>query len=248
MVDDLIALGFSRVEAEVFQAVVTKGPCFVAPIVHATKKHRQIIYNALESLEKQKLITVTKKNGKNFYQIAEPDRVVVTAKQSLVVAQQVAVRIRRSLSKDREVVEVFAGPHSYEQGLVDFRQHAEEAKEYIVIGGQPKEWYEFTRPIFDTHVQELRRLKRKGIDIFILFYESERASAEKYIKPYLRNPYVCKIAKDEYRIPQTCWLAGEHVYLLTPTSEPLVVSIKSKALSEQYREYFWKQWRGGQIL
>lgn len=248
MQDSLINLGLSPTEAEIFETVVTIGPCFVAPIVHQTRKHRQIIYNALENLEERRLIAVTKKNGKNFYQVGDPDRLVLDVRQDLVLAKQVASHIKENLKHGRELAEVFEGPQSYEQGLADFRQQAGQAKEYIVIGGETKEWYEFNQAIFPSHVDELKKLRHRGVDIFILFYEAERNSAEQYIKPYLRDPYVCKIAHDDARLPHTSWLTGDHVYLLTPTVEPLVVKIKSRTLAGQYRDYFWKQWHQSEAL
>lgn len=248
LTDNLIELGLSHIEAEVLETITKVGPCFVAPLVHATKKHRQIVYNALESLKTKKLILITKKNNKNYYQIADPDRFILSAKQNLVLANQVSSQIKHYLKKDREIVEVFDGPQSYEQGLADFRKNAEEAKEYIVIGGESKDWYEFTSLIFSSHVEELKKLKRNGIDILILFYEAERGSAQKYIHPYLHNPYVCRIADDKHRLPQTSWVAGSYVYILTPTIEPLVISIKSASLAEQYRSIFWRQWKDAKML
>ncbi len=242
MIDTLMKLGLSSSEALVYMALVEKGPCFVAPLVHHTKKHRQIVYNALETLQKKDLITVSKKNGKNYYAIGEPKRFLIDIKQKEVLAEQLAERIEKRVEAGSERVEVFQGPESYAQGLADFRLHAQEAKEYIIIGGEPEDWFEYTRSFFPEHVAELRKLRQQGIDILILFYETERASAEKFIKPYLNDPYILKIAKAEYRLPQTGWLAGEHVYIVTPTSDFLVIHVKSKSLSEQYRDYFWKQW------
>lgn len=242
MVDSLLKLGLTPSEAAVYIAVLDHGPCFVAPIVHYTRKHRQIVYNALESLMRKGLVAVSKKNGKNYYVIGEPKRLLLDLKQKAVLAEQVAEKISQRLKTGSEHIEVFQGAESYAQGLADFRRHAEEAEEYIVIGGEPLEWFEYTKGFFSQHVEHVRKLKKRGIGVFILFYETERESAEKFIVPYLNDPYTLKIAKAEYRLPQTSWLAGEHVYILTPTSDPLVVHIKSSPLSKEYRDYFWKQW------
>lgn len=246
--DNLTELGLSAIEAQIFELLIDTGPCHVAPLVQKSKKHRQIVYNALEQLEKKKLVVVSKRNGKNFYQVGDPDRFSVVLQQNLALSKHVATYIKQHLQKNREIVEYFSGSGSYLQGLADFRRHAEEAKEYIVIGGEEKEWYEYTKNFFAPHVEELQKMKRRGVDVLILFYEPERKSAEQYIKPYLNNPYICKIADNRYRLPQTSWLAGNYIYLLTPTNEPLVVSIKSQALSQQYREYFWEQWKNAQLL
>jgi sugar-specific transcriptional regulator TrmB len=248
IIDTLRQLGLSQTEAMVFSMLIRIGPSFVAPIVRETKKHRQIIYNALESLERRKLISVSSKNGKKLFAVSDPDRLVVEEQQKVVLARQIKKHMEASAKLVRERVEVFSGPSSYEQGLADFRRRAGQAREYIVIGGQSAQWYEHARPFFAHHVEELKKLKKRGVSIQILFYELERLSAETYIKPYVGNPYICKIADEKYALPQTTWLTGEFVYFLTPTIDPLVTLIKSKSLSGQYRDFFWKQWSNASAL
>jgi sugar-specific transcriptional regulator TrmB len=243
MTDKLIELGMSPNEALVYSTLVGLGPCFVAPIIQRTQKHRHIVYSALETLERKSLVTTAKKNGKKFYSITDPNRLLHNARQKELLAEEIAADIEKRLQTEKEQVETFVGVDAYEQGLADFRLNAEKHQEYIVIGGQPVDWYEYTRPFFAQHVEDLRRLKRNGIDIQILFFESERKSAHKYIVPYAYDPYIIKITNTDPRLPHTTWLAGEHVYILTPTSAPLVTHIKSKALAEAYRTYFEKIWR-----
>ncbi len=248
MIDELTQLGLSTSEAEIFSLLLETGPTFAGQLVYRSKKHRQIVYNALDALLGRKLILVSKKNGKNFYSIGDPRKILVDLKQKETLAQEIVKRVQEKTETDNERVIVFSGPDSYEQGLESFRRNAEEASEYIVMGGEDKSWYLYTRSFFLKHVAELRRIKKKGVDILILFYEKERKSAEEFIGPYVRNPYVCKIAKEELHIPGTIWLAGDNVYILTPVSDPVVVHIKSITLAEQYRTVFWNQWRKATML
>lgn len=248
MIDELVQLGLSRSEAEIFSLLLETSSTFAGQLVYRSKKHRQIVYNALDALLDKKLIVVSKKNGKNYYSIGEPEKLLIDLKKKEVIAQEVVKRVQEKTKVGNEQVTVFSGLDSYEQGLEDFRRNAEKAREYIVIGGEEREWYLRAKPFFSRHVEELRRLKRKGTDMLILFYEKERKSAEEFIGPYLKDPYLCKIAKEDSRIPNTAWLAGDNVYILTPVSEPTVVHIKSKALAEQYRNLFWTQWKKAEIL
>ncbi len=248
MIDTLIQLGLSPIEAEVYETITEVGPCFVAPIVHKTKKHRQVIYNALESLESKKLIVVLKRNGKNLYSISDPQRFLSDLKQKEVLAIELVEQIQRREQDDKERVELFSGNESYMQGIADFRLRAIEAGEYISIRGECKGWFESMKTNFGAHVAEVRKLKRMGIDTQILFFENERDKAIEFIGPYLKNPYSCKVADDAYKLPHTAWLAGDHVYIVTPAVDPLVVHIKSKTLAEQYREYFWNVWGKAEFL
>ena len=242
MIDNLMNLGLTKNEAVIFRTLLEEGPSFVAPLVYKTKKHRQIIYNALDKLQKRQLVSVSQKNGKNFYAIGDPKQLLIGLQQKEIVARNVVEEISKQLKTEKERVEVFSGPESYKRGLASFRMHAAESGEYIVIGGEPREWYLYTKPFFKNHVGEVKKLKKQGVDICILFFEQEKESAEEFIKPYLNNPYQCKIANNVAGIPHTAWLAGNNVYILTPAADPLVIHIRSNALAEEYRKYFSNQW------
>lgn len=248
MRDSLERLGLSPIEATVYELLVEIGPCFVAPIVARTKKHRQIIYNALESLEKQKLVVVHTKNGKNYYAISDPHRFLVDLQQKEVLAKDVVSQIEAKAKLGAEQVEVFSGPKSYLEGIARFRERALEAGEYITIRGECKGWFDFFKPHFAGHVVEVKKLRRAGVPIFILFFENERDKAEEFIGPHIGDPYVCKIAGNDAKLPHTAWLAGEHVFIVTPAIDPIIVHIKSKALTEQYREYFYRIWKTAKLL
>ena len=248
LIDNLIKLGLTYTESLVFVSLLERGPCFVAPLVALTKKHRQIVYNALDALSRRHLITFSVRRGKRFYAIGDPEKLLTNIRQLELIAEVVVKKIEKKISKGGEKVEIYSGPDSFELGLFDFRKRAEFAGEYTVIGGEPEEWFEFVKPIFNKHVEEVKNLKKLGIPINILFFESERKSALKYIGPLIDNPYILKISSVKPKLPHTVWLAGDHVYFLTPTMEPLVVHINSSALSIQYRIYFEELWNSAELI
>ncbi len=243
MRDELAQLGLNTLEIDILEDLVRQGPCFVNALVKTTKLHRQQIYRALESLIKSGFVTQTQRNGKRFYSLDNAGSFVRAFRERELAAERLYKRILASQAKQNEAAFIFAGKESYEKGLADFRKEAELSGEYIVIGGQPESWYQYTRPFFEEHVAELQRLKRRGVDIRIVFFESEKTSAEKFILPYANNPYLMKIVPSIPRLPHTTWLSGNNVYIQTPTDEPLVVRFRSKSLATNYRQYFDELWR-----
>jgi sugar-specific transcriptional regulator TrmB len=243
MIDQLVRLGLTPTEALIYTTLLKTGASFVAPIVQQTQKHRHIVYQALEKLEEKNLITVAAKDRKRFYSISDPKRLLVNAEQTALLARQVTDEVAEILQKEKELVESFSGATAYQDGLADFRRNAEQAKEYIVIGGQSEEWYEHAQPFFADHVSDLQRLRRQGIDIFLLFFENEWKGAEKYLAPYKNDPYIIRVSKASPRLPHTTWLAGDHVYILTPTKEPKVIHIISRPFAQEYRTYFNTLWK-----
>lgn len=87
MIDTLIQLGLSKNDALVYEALVETGSCFVAPLVKQTRKHRQIVYNSLETLIAQNLVSVSQKNGKNYYSISNPHHLLSEIQKKQASAQ-----------------------------------------------------------------------------------------------------------------------------------------------------------------
>lgn len=243
--DYLVTLGLSESDALVFSVLGLHGPCFASTIIRESGKHREIVYRALERLVKRGLVSISQKRGKQYYSVGNLDTLLVEIEQKQAIARQVAKQLARLQIGQHEDLLPFPGDDSYKNGLADFRRQAEVFGEYIVIGGQPESWYEYAQPFFADHVKDLQRLKRNGVDIRILFFQSEYDSAKKYILPYANDPYLVKIVDHSPRLPHTAWLVGSYVYIQTPTQEPLVTRFSSQSLAAEYRHYFDDLWRQG---
>lgn len=99
MIDTLIELGFSKNDALVYSTLVEVGPCFVAPIVEKTKKHRQIVYNSLETLISHELVSVSEKNGKHFYGINDPKKLLESLRKKEAAARFLVKNIEDKYKK-----------------------------------------------------------------------------------------------------------------------------------------------------
>jgi len=241
MIDDLQKIGFTQNEAIIFMALVKHSPCHVATLVQETKKHRQIVYNALDDIKERNLVSISKRNGKNLYTINDASQILTSIKQTEIVAEHIVTNLNSMIESNDEHAHIYLGTDGYAQALMSFRKNAEVAKEYIVYGGQAKEWFGFTKRIMDHHVQEMERLSKIGVDIFALFFKEEWESSKDVFEPYINNPYITKLAKNR-SIPDTVWIAGDNIYILTPVAEPIVVHIESPLLAKKYRDHFWKHW------
>jgi len=241
LVDDLQQIGFTKNDAEVFVALVKLSPCHVAPIVSETKKHRQVVYNALESLEDSNIVSVSKKRGKNLYSVSDVSHILTNIKQLEILAKDVVNKVEKKLAKQDDQAQIYSVPDAYSKSLAQFRKNAEASGEFIVYGGQGRDWFRFNQDIFDHHISELRRISKNGVDVFILFFPEEWKSIGETFHQYIDDPYLVKIAKDQV-LPETAWIAGDNVYIMTPVSEPIVLHIKSPALAKKYRDHFWKEW------
>lgn len=246
--DSLEHLGLSVIEVSVFLAILDHHPCHIIKIFKATGKHRQVIYNALDTLIERGLVSVSKKHGKNLYTIGDPHTLLIDIKQKEVLAQEVVRVVKQKLAPDEERVETFTGADSYARAMESFRLHAENAQEFIVFGGQRKEWFSFTQAVFDHHVSELRRMKRTGTEVLVLYFHDEWENTKNFFSKYIKDPYTVKVLNSSPTLPHPVWLAGDHLYILTPVTEPIIIHLTSAELSKKYHNYFWESWKAAEIV
>lgn len=241
--DSLRSLGFTSNEADVYAALIKESPSFVAPLVKETGKHRQMVYNALDALLRRNLISRSLKNGKFYYELSTPDRLVQLVKEQESIAQELAASISRQLKQPEEQVEVWRGSHSYIEALLSFRSLALEAQEYIIMNSIPSEFIAFTAEKMKQHMAALRALKDKGISPCLLVFGSvEGQLHQPSFWKYVDDPYESRLSRATPEPPQTIWIAGEHVYLRNHLEDPILIHIVSKDLAARYREYFYGYW------
>ena len=243
LLDDLQKMGLSRNESVVYNCLMELGPSCVAPIVRSTKKHRQIIYNALDALIEKNLVSVSKRNGKNLYNLTDPHQFLIDIDSKKIIAEDLVRKIEENIKDEDDKVQVFSGPDSFIQGTKHFRVKATEAEEFLVIRRETIDWFRSMGKEWTPHVNEVSKLKKSGITPMILFFDDEIYRVKKQMDPYINSPYVVKISKSFDKIPHTVWIAGDNIYILTPSTEPMVINVQNKILSERYRKYFWELWQ-----
>jgi|GEM_PF-1095995 len=244
LLDNLQTIGFSPNEAEVYIALIRLSPSFVAPLVKETKKHRQMVYNALDSLLNRNLIVRSTKNGKFYYELANPDRLVQIIKEQETVAADLASQISDQISQPDEQVEVLRGSTSFQEALLAFTAIGRQNREYIIMNTIPREFVSFTASKLKQQITVLRQLKKEGMDIQLLAFKSiESQLRADSFWPYVDDPYETRVSDSTPEPPQTIWISGEHVYLRNHLDDPILIHIKSKDLAGRYREYFNSYWQ-----
>lgn len=225
-------------------ALIRLSPSFVAPLVKDTGKHRQMVYNALDSLLKRNLIVRSTKNGKFYYELANPDRLVQIIKEQEAVAADLALQIAGQITQPDEQVEILRGSSSFQEALLGFTDIARHNREYIIMNTIPREFVSFTASKLKQQIASLRQLKKEGVSIQLLAFKSieDQLRADSFW-PYVDDPYETRLSPNTPEPPQTIWISGDHVYLRNHLEDPILIHIKSKDLAERYREYFNGYWQ-----
>lgn len=242
--DSLQKLGLTPNEAEIYLTLVDLGPCFVAPIIQETKKHRQVVYNALETLERKQLVYATTKNGKHWYNITNPDFILDIVKEQEQIATSVIKNILERQKFVEESSEMMYGEQAFKRSVAEFSKYSIENKEYLVINSIPIDYREMIRgnPAYQESMQKSAKSPEARIQIIVFEELAEELKDPEIADIYLGNPFETRILSGVPRPPEVIWVTGDYAYIRTKMSEPVIVKIHSPNLSDQYRKYFYKLW------
>lgn len=243
IVDSLRQLGLTENEAAVYLALVDHSPCFVAPLVQATRKHRQMVYNALETLGERNLVSRSLQNGKYLYELSDPNRLLLMVQEQEKVAQEVVTSIANQINSSSEQVESFRGMDGYKLAITELLGLAEKHGEYLVLNSNSKEFTRITASFQKEFLGRLRVIKAKGAKIEVLVYPDNAADSRDPALhgQFFGDPFDTKVI-DAPTPPQTIWISGDSVYLRNRLADPLVVHLRSADLAKRYRDYFYTLW------
>ncbi len=129
MKEDLLKMGLTKNEVSVYLSLLYIGETAVGEIIKDLKFHRQVIYNALDSLENKNMVIKTIKNSVNNYKIADPAMIVENIEKKELIAKRLSKNIKQEMKKGRKEHEI----HVYE-GRVKIRNFIMNKYKKLTIG------------------------------------------------------------------------------------------------------------------
>lgn len=135
----LSSLGFTDSEVAVYLTSLKEGPLSVQDLARKTGVSRVTVYNVIETLTNQGLMTSVEKGAKQQYMAEPPERVIALAetrlqkmKQTVGEMQEKIQELKMIQSGSRPVVKLFEGPEAIRSIYADFL--ASGAKEFKEFG------------------------------------------------------------------------------------------------------------------
>ena len=247
IIDNLKTLGFTENEAEIYLALMKLSPCFVAPIIQETRKHRQMVYNALETLLKRNLITRSMKEGKQLYELANPERLMAMVEEQELIARETIEQVKDQVRSSEEQAEALRGLNGYKAAILELADSAIKTGEYLVINSIPSEYKAMTEAAQVPFLKKLQKVQVNGGRLQVLIFPSNREDALSN-NQFSGHPFVTRVVINHPEPPQTIWISGDNVYLRNRLVDPLIVHITSPDLAKRYRAYFQELWSEAEQL
>lgn len=239
LIDDLIAWGLSKVEAEVYVYLLQKvGESGGSKIALGTGLHRQYVYVALEKLIGLGLIeAVTFGKHKKYKARAPLEIEKITRKRSIEANDLVHELDKISAIHNDQDFEVLQGAKQIQQYEMDYAESAEPGEEQFIIGGYSRGFQEVMGDSLEEYIEtEFKR----GIKVYYLGNEDELDLYKKYIGVSPNQEY--RFMKELPQGVTHLVVRKDTVSFFSFLTPPLVYVIKSKTVAENYKQFFMMLW------
>jgi sugar-specific transcriptional regulator TrmB len=244
--NNLLTLGFSTSETEVYLALLELKSSSAGPLISKTQLHRNVVYTALNHLTKRKLVSEKTIRGVKHFVLVEPLVLSEEFEKKAQLAKNVAQEILTALPRGAQEITIHQGNEEYLQLLQGLLSSMPKNSTKYVIGTGGEEFMKVTmRPIWKKYHKTARAQK---INIKMISYESQREAIANDVAK--ESIYEVKYLPDDIENP-----AGIHVYpeidtvlniIYSDRDNPVTaIRIKNSALVQGYLNLFNNLWALG---
>lgn len=244
--NDLLQLGFTANDADVYQALIKCGPCPAGPLISETGFHRNIVYTSLEHLAARKLVAEERWRGRAKFSITSPERLAEEYAQKSRLALTVAKELQAQMKLSPQEITVHEGNEEYLSLLISLLRSLPRGSTKYVLGTGGETFMRATMiPIWEKYHQIA---KAQGIQIKMIGYGKQKAQIEPWTKS--AGMYEARYLASELENP-----SGIHIYPEADTVLNIIYSddrrpvtaikIRNAALVQGYLHMFRSLWKMG---
>jgi sugar-specific transcriptional regulator TrmB len=239
-------IGLSRNEAKVYIALLKLGMVSAKPIIEKTALHRQLVYDALNSLIEKGLVSYVIQANRKYFKAASPrqfldyfgkkEEEIKSQKQEFEKILSQLERIKERV-KEKQEVTAYVGNKGIKSLLDDM---INEGKEILTIGAS-----EMQAESFQYHVKfnipKFHKIReQKKIPYKILLSEDMIKRAQELNK--LKHTEA-KLLPKEFTSNSSTNIYGDKVSIILWGAQPFGVLIQSKDIAEARRKHFALLWK-----
>jgi len=236
---------FTKNESIVYVALLELGMTNVGPIVKKTGLHRQIIYQAVETLGKRGYVLSVTKNNLKHFQAVSPDTILKHLEEKMNAAEEMLPDLLKLQSHATDSVEVrtLHGKSGFIRNLRDVIESASRGNGTMrIIGGAKDEdfyntigdWYKDYVALAKKHnVTKKLIASEQNVEKFKKKFAEEYGNHLRYLRIGLSAPTYTRMTSEMVTIE-----------IYTSNSDVTIIQIRNKAIAQAYMEHFnllWKQ-------
>ena len=241
MEEELKLLGLNDVDVKAYLVLLELGESLASEIAKKSSIPRASIYDILERLEQEGLVSYIIRDFKKYFSAADPKTIIENIEYKKKRIKDILPELEKIKSKkpgEVTKVEIFEG----KKGLQTIMNLMLEEKELFVMGASRK-----SSEILPFFVEKWHRerLKRK-IKTKIIYNDIEgiRKSVNKSVDVLgPRDLWNFRFLHTYYLSPIMTIVFGNQVALVNWVKDPSVILIQSKDIAETYKQYILSLWK-----
>jgi sugar-specific transcriptional regulator TrmB len=236
-IDTLQSIGLTKNEAETYELLLSMGEAPMSDLLHASRKHPPIIYRAIEGLVSKGLVTSQTRKRRKYVAAKEPSVLFRMEREKLKAVEEAVAVLEKMQRKTALSVELSRG----KEAVHDLRMRAfsqmKAGSTYYIIGASGDQFYKIMGD--KNKAVEKIRIDRK-IHKKMLSFESQRQLLDRNetYRTYSEHRFLPVM----FPIPSSTNIFDDTVATLIWSDDPVVITIKSKAVAESYLHYFDALW------
>ena len=232
-------IGLSRSEIKVYLSLLELGESTSGPIIKKSGLQNSVVYNAINHLIEQGLVSFILKGKIKYFQAADPKNLVnfiETKKKRLL---EILPKLTRKKEEKQHEAKMFVGWKGVYAAFNSIIEEIPQGLDYIgFAAGAEEQFSEETKTFFQIYNRKRSEMK---YNVRLIVNESARTSIEEY-------KYGKGQKKPEYRFVEGIAfngmiIFGDKVLQVAFEEEPVAIIISSKAMAESFRKAFNSYWK-----
>jgi len=237
--DVLEELGLSEAESKVYLALLDSGSTLAGSVIKKTGLHRGTTYQILQRLKEKGLVSSVVKGKKQYFQPAEPQRLMDVLKEKEEKLQEIlpALKTKLELSKEKQEVTVYTGVKGIRSVMDKMLEELNPSGEYYDFGVSGL-FRNVMGPYWDLWQRKKKKYKIKSQ---VIFNEELKSKSPELLQDYHGQ---ARFHPREYSSITDTMIYKDTVILFIWTAKPpIAVVIKNKDNAESYKNQFRFLWK-----
>ena len=240
--DELKRLGLSKNEAIVYSALAGMGQSKAGKVIEKTGIHRNLVYQALESLHDRNLVSKSTVGKVAAFQIADPSRLLDIVYEQEVTAKRVIENLAKVRSVAEQEIEVFEGVRAARNFWISDVKQMGPSEELRIIGSGGKKFQDLMGEMFEPYMEEF---KRHGKARILMHPEQQY---DEYGQRVVAGENIEIKMMDTSALPAaTIGFTDTHVSFQLYSANPVVIRIGNSDLVDLYKSYFEVLWNQNSV-
>lgn len=235
MESELRAFGLTNQEIKVYLALLKLGSALVQDIAQKAKTYRTYTYEILKSLKEKGLVSYVIKSGKQYFEVAEPQKLANILEEKRLMVQNILPELKNlyQSSAQKPSIEIYEG----KEGLKTLLDRMLAAKQEILVYGSTKKQMKLLEFYFPNYIR--RRVSAKISTKVLTEKNPQTIAMLKTEKKELRESRFL----EKILFPTVTYICADKVIIIDLENDPLGVMIENEAIAATQKTVFNLLWK-----